>query len=83
MEYITREMILNTARKGNKLTIDPDSLDGIIYEEVNFETGEPIYLAQFMVKSIKGKEMNSTFVEFEYSSNGLEQANKLLKRILG
>lgn len=83
MNYLTRDDIFNTARKGNKLTIDPDSLDGIVYEEVNFETGEPIYLAQFMVKSIKGKVMNSTFVEFEYSSNGLEQANKLIKRILG
>lgn len=83
MNYLTREMIFNTARKGNKLTIDPDSLDGIIYEEFDFEKGEPIYVAQFMVKSIKGVKMNSTFVDFEYTSNGLEQANKLVKRILG
>lgn len=83
MGYLSREMIFNTARKGNKLTIDPDSLDGIIYEEFDFEKGEPIYVAQFMVDSIKGVRMNSTFVDFEYTKNGLEQANKLVKRILG
>lgn len=83
MNYLTREMIFNTARKGNKLTIDPDSLDYIVYEEFDYEKGEAIYVAQFMVKSIKGVKMNSTFVDFEYSSNGLEQANKLVKRILG
>lgn len=83
MNYLTREMIFNTARKGNKLTINPDSLDAIVYEEFDFEKGEPIYVAQFMVKSIKGVKMNSTFVDFEYSTNGLEQANNLVKRILG
>lgn len=83
MGYLSREMIFNTARKGNKLTIDPDSLSAEIFEEFDFEKGEPIYVAQFMVKSIKGVKMNSTFVDFEYTSNGLEQANKLVKRILG
>lgn len=83
MNYLTREMIFNTARKGNKLTINPDSLDAIVYEEFDFEKGEPIYVAQLMVKSIKGVKMNSTFVDFEYSTNGLEQANNLVKRILG
>lgn len=83
MNYLTRDDIFNTARKGNRLTINPDSLDGIVYEEFDYEKGEPIYVAQFMVKSIRGQKMKSTFVEFEYSTNGLEQANKLVKRILG
>lgn len=83
MNYLTRDDIFNTARKGNKLTINPDSLDGIVYEEFDYEKCEPIYVAQFMVKSIRGQKMKSTFVDFEYSSNGLEQANTLVKRILG
>ncbi|WAX22059.1 hypothetical protein [Enterococcus phage EnP] len=83
MNYLTRDDIFNTARKGNRLTINPDSLDGIVYEEFDYEKGEPIYVAQFMVKSIRGQKMKSTFVDFEYSRNGLEQANNLVKRILG
>lgn len=83
MTYLTREMIFRTARKGNRLTINPDSLDAILFEEFDYETGEPIYVVQFMVKSFRGQKLRSTFVEFEYTSNGLEQANKLIKRILG
>lgn len=83
MNYLTRDDIFNTARKGNRLTINPDSLDGIVYEEFDYEKGEPIYVAQFMVKSIRGQKMKSTFVDFEYTEKGLEQANKLVKRILG
>lgn len=83
MTYLTREDIFNTARKGNKLTINPDSLDAILFEEYDYSQGEPIYVVEFMVNSIKGHSMNSTFVDFEYTSNGLEQANKLIKRILG
>lgn len=83
MPYLTRDMIFRTAEKGNRLTIDPDSLTAEVYELFDFEQGEPIYVAQFMVKSIRGQKMNSTFVEFEYTENGLEQANKLVKRILG
>lgn len=83
MNYLTRDDIFNTARRGNKLTIKPDSLEAIVFEEFDYETGEPIYVVQFMVDSIKGVSMDSTFVDFEYSSKGLEQANKLVKRILG
>lgn len=83
MGYLSREMIFNTARSGNRLTINPDSLTAEIFEEFNYETGEPIYVAQFMVDSIKGVPMSSTFVDFEYTEKGLEQANKLVKRILG
>lgn len=83
MGYLSREMIFNTARKGNKLTIDPDSLSAEIFEEFDYETGEPIYVAQFIVKSIRGQKMNSTFVDFEYTEKGLEQANKLIKNIIG
>lgn len=83
MGYLTREDIFNTARRGNKLTINPDSLEAIVFEEFDYETGEPIYVVQFMVDSIKGVPMSSTFVDFEYSTNGLEQANNLVKRILG
>lgn len=83
MGYLSREMIFNTARKGNRLTINPDSLTAEIFEEFDYETGEPIYVAQFIVYSIKGVKMNSTFVDFEYTEKGLEQANKLVKRILG
>lgn len=83
MEYLTHDMIFRTAQKGNRLTIDPDSLTAEVYELFDFEQGEPIYVAQFMVKSIRGQKMNSTFVEFEYTEKGLEQANQLVKRILG
>lgn len=83
MEYLTHDMIFRTAQKGNRLTIDPDSLAAEVYELFDFEQSEPIYVAQFMVKSIRGQKMNSTFVEFEYTEKGLEQANQLLKRILG
>lgn len=83
MEYLTHDMIFRTAQKRNRLTIDPDSLTAEVYELFDFEQGEPIYVAQFMVKSIRGQKMNSTFVEFEYTEKGLEQANQLVKRILG
>lgn len=81
MNYLTREMIFNTARQENKLVIDPDSLSAEIFEEFNYETGEPIYVAQFMVNSIKGVPMSSTFVDFEYTDNGLAESKKLVKRI--
>lgn len=83
MGYLSREMIFNTARKGNRLTINPDSLTAEIFETFDFEQGEPVYVVQFMVKSIRGQKMKSTFVDFEYTEKGLEQANKLVKRILG
>lgn len=83
MNYLTREMIFNTARKGNKLTINPDTLTAEIFKEFDYSQGEPIYVAEFKVRSIRGNKMNSTFVEFEYTEKGLEQANKLVKRILG
>lgn len=83
MTYLTREMIFDTARKGNRLTIDPDSLTAEIFEEFDYETGKELYVVEFIVKSIRGQEMNSTFVEFNLDMNGLEQANKLVKRILG
>lgn len=84
MNYLTRDDIFNTARKRNKLTIDPDSLTHNISTELDFDQPNSyVYLVEFMVYSIKGVKMNSTFVEFEHTEKGLEQANKLVKRILG
>lgn len=83
MGYITREMILNTARKGNRLTINPDSLTAENFKEFDYETGKELYIVEFNVKSIRGQKMKSTFVEFNLDMDGLEQANKLVKRILG
>lgn len=83
MEYLTREMIFGTAKKGNRLTINPDSLTAETFEVFDYETGKELYVVAFNVKSIGGQSMNSTFVEFNLDMNGLEQANKLVKRILG
>lgn len=83
MVYLTREMIFDTARKGNKLTIDPDSLTAKIHCEIDFENEGYIRVVEFKVKSIRGAKMRSTFVEFEYTEKGREEANKLIKRILG
>ena len=83
MTYLTREMIFRTARKGNRLTIDPDSLTAKIHYDIDFDTNDYIYLVEFKVNSFRGQKLRSTFVEFEYSETGLEQANKLIKRITG
>lgn len=82
MEYLTREEIFKTARKGNRLTINPKSLKAYIHSEYNFKN-EEIYLLEFSVKSVKGKKMKSTFVEFEFTKKGIKQAELLAKRILG
>lgn len=84
MNYLTREMIFRTARKGNKLTIDPDSLTAKITRELDFDQPNSyVYVVEFKVKSFRGQKLRSTFVEFEHSEKGLEQANKLIKRMLG
>lgn len=84
MNYLTREMIFRTARKGNRLTIDTDSLEYNISTEVDYDQPNSyVYLVEFTVKSIRGQKLRSTFVEFEHNEAGLEQANKLVKRILG
>lgn len=84
MTYLTRKMIFDTARKGNRLTIDPDSLEYNISTEVDFDQPNSyVYLVEFKVKSFRGQKLRSTFVEFEHTEAGLEQANKLIKRILG
>lgn len=84
MTYLTREMIFDTARKGNRLTIDPDSLEHNISTEVDYDQPNSyVYVVEFKVKSFRGQKLRSTFVEFEHTETGLEQANKLVKRILG
>lgn len=84
MEYLTHDMIFRTAQKGNRLTINPDSLTAKITCELDFDQPNSyVYVVEFKVKSIRGQKMNSTFVDFEYTEKGLEQANKLVKRILG
>ncbi|AFF27957.1 hypothetical protein vB_Efae230P-4.25 [Enterococcus phage vB_Efae230P-4] len=82
MKYPTREEIFENARKGNRLTINPKSLKAYIHLDYNFKD-EEIYVLEFSVKSVNGKKMKSTFVEFEFTKNGIKQAEELAKIILG